>query len=89
MKTVRRAAFALLTLVAPLSMADPPPPDSHAPAVAVAEDATPARQEREIHRLEAIESELQQRLRALESEVARLRVEAEGPPMVGEPVTAP
>lgn len=89
MKTVRRAAFALLTLVAPLSMAEPRPTDSHPPAVAVVEDATPARQDREIQRLEALESELRQRLRVLESEVARLRAEAEGPQVVAEPVTAP
>ena len=89
MKTIRRAAFALLTLTAPLSMAEPTPTDSHAPFVVVSEDAGPTRQESEIQRLEAVDSELRQRLKALESEVARVRAEAEGPQAVGEPVTAP
>jgi hypothetical protein len=89
MKTYRRLAFTLLTLIAPLSLAEPRPGDSGVDKLPqsgeprerpadVTEHAPPAGKE------------LEKRIQALETEVSHLRArdEAENQ-QFGEPITAP
>ena len=89
MKTYRRLALTLFTLIAPLSLAEPGHSDSGTDKIA--QSGEPREQPADVaEHAPSAGKELEKRIQALESEVSHLRAKDEAEnQQFGEPITAP
>lgn len=89
MKTYRRLALTLLTLIAPLALAEPPPGDSGVDRIP--ESGEPRERPADVaEHPPPAGKDLEKRVKALECEVSHFRAKEEAEnQQFGEPVTAP